>query len=100
MTEITDENFMDLLLGGDDDQDGVEDDDEYGPSASPEPVATSSAALPSAPAPAQPLRDDAARETVDMIEDDIRQAEAALARQLRVRGAFGDARFGPVSVTR
>jgi hypothetical protein len=117
MTEITEENFLDIMLGpgaGEDSDDGAgggddggrdygrgarggDDGDEIGAGEAdeagddsafaPAPPAAPPSRPPAPPAGAGP-RDDSARRTVDMIERDILEAEAALARRLRVRGAF------------
>jgi hypothetical protein len=116
MTEITEENFLDIMLGpgsddegsdndhsdhdspsgnayrynrhdDDDNQNDEEEEDEDGAVAATT-TTTATTTQNSLPPRAPAVRDHAVRETMSLIERDIMEAEAALARRHRVRGEY------------
>lgn len=110
MTEITDENFLDIMLGPESD-DGGSDDDQGSPSVGVEyehktyttnneegandddnsndntsETQKTKDQLYALPPRAPVIRDQVVQQTMSMIERDIMEAEAALARKHRIRG--------------
>ena len=86
MTEITEENFLDLMLGPDDGPGSPGAEDDYGGDASggeAPPAAPAAAAAAAPPDPAPAAADAVEKDMVDLIERDFREAEVALSRRHR-----------------